>query len=248
MIVTILKVFPIATIPMAPHESISAASIGIPDTFFLMLLALIVFGPRRLPEIGRQIGKLMYEFRKVSNDFKFQMEEELRASEEAERIRKLEAIQAAPQQAALTESAMSEPAVDVARLDVPPHPVLESPELPAITDGAVSAGSNLVEDSAPSVEGEVRSESLTIQAPTSGEIIAAQKPFRHRVAEVAPEPVPEPILDRVTESGGPAIHEPSETLVLNDEGRTGKEVQPLTETSSENHSARTAAEQELHHG
>src|SRR6202166_2562049 len=70
--------------------TIQVASIGIPDTLFLMLLALVVFGPRRLPEIGRQIGKLMYEFRKVSNDFKFQMEEELRASEEADRQRKLQ--------------------------------------------------------------------------------------------------------------------------------------------------------------
>ena len=48
------------------------------DTLILMVLALVVFGPRRLPQIGRQIGKLMYEFRKASNDFKFQMEEELR--------------------------------------------------------------------------------------------------------------------------------------------------------------------------
>ena len=48
------------------------------DSLILMVLALVVFGPRRLPQIGRQIGKLMYEFRKASNDFKFQMEEELR--------------------------------------------------------------------------------------------------------------------------------------------------------------------------
>jgi sec-independent protein translocase protein TatB len=50
-----------------------------------MVLALVVFGPRRLPQIARQMGKLMYEFRKASNDFKFQMEEELRAAEDADR-------------------------------------------------------------------------------------------------------------------------------------------------------------------
>jgi sec-independent protein translocase protein TatB len=55
------------------------------DSLILMVMALVVFGPRRLPQIGRQIGKLMYEFRKASNDFKFQMEEELRNSEEADR-------------------------------------------------------------------------------------------------------------------------------------------------------------------
>jgi sec-independent protein translocase protein TatB len=66
------------------------ASFGIPDTLFLMVLALVVFGPRRLPEIGKQIGKLMYEFRKASNDFKLQIEDELRAAEEADRQKKLE--------------------------------------------------------------------------------------------------------------------------------------------------------------
>ena len=81
-------------LPTAIPSAVSAASIGIPDTMLLMLLALMVFGPRRLPEIGRQIGKLLYEFRKISNDFKFQMEEELRLSEEVERQRKLSAATA----------------------------------------------------------------------------------------------------------------------------------------------------------
>jgi sec-independent protein translocase protein TatB len=61
------------------------ANLGMADSLILMVMALVVFGPRRLPQIGRQIGKLMYEFRKASNDFKFQMEEELRLSEDADR-------------------------------------------------------------------------------------------------------------------------------------------------------------------
>ena len=65
-------------------------TISMPDTLILMVLALVVFGPRRLPKIGRQLGKLMYEFRKASNDFKFQMEEELRQAEEADRRQKEE--------------------------------------------------------------------------------------------------------------------------------------------------------------
>jgi len=66
------------------------ANLGMADSLILMVMALVVFGPRRLPQIGRQIGKLMYEFRKASNDFKFQMEEELRNSEEADRRKKEE--------------------------------------------------------------------------------------------------------------------------------------------------------------
>src|SRR5579864_5294850 len=75
---------------MGPHPPILLGTIGMTDSLILMVLALVVFGPRRLPQIGRQIGKLMYEFRKASNDFKFQMEEELRLSEEADRRKKEE--------------------------------------------------------------------------------------------------------------------------------------------------------------
>ena len=70
---------------MATPPTIALASLGMADTLILMVMALVVFGPRRLPQIGRQMGKLMYEFRKAANDFKFQMEEELRAAEEAEK-------------------------------------------------------------------------------------------------------------------------------------------------------------------
>ncbi len=66
------------------------------DTIFIFLLALVVFGPKKLPEIGRQIGKLMVEFRRASNDFKLQIEEELRASEQADRQKALEAQAAIP--------------------------------------------------------------------------------------------------------------------------------------------------------
>ncbi len=51
---------------------------SLPDTVFIFVLALIIFGPKKLPEIGRQIGKLVGEFRRASNEFKFQIEEELR--------------------------------------------------------------------------------------------------------------------------------------------------------------------------
>src|SRR5664279_5704829 len=64
---------------------IQVASLGFENSILLMVLALVVFGPRKLPEIGRRIGKIMYEVRKASNDFKFQMEDELRTAEDAER-------------------------------------------------------------------------------------------------------------------------------------------------------------------
>ena len=90
------------------------ANLGMSDTLILMLLALVVFGPRRLPQIGRQIGKLMYEFRKASNDFKFQMEEELRNAEVSDRSKKeaeerQRALAAAPPQQQLEQTASTAP-------------------------------------------------------------------------------------------------------------------------------------------
>jgi len=51
------------------------------EIVFLMLLALILFGPRRLPEIARQIGRFMAEFRKASNSFQSQIHDEIRKLE-----------------------------------------------------------------------------------------------------------------------------------------------------------------------
>jgi sec-independent protein translocase protein TatB len=99
---------------MVSPPPIQFATLGMWDTLLLMVLALVVFGPRRLPMIGRQLGKLMYEFRKASNDFKFQMEEELRTAEEADRRKKEEearqrALAVAPPSAQLEATAPQTP-------------------------------------------------------------------------------------------------------------------------------------------
>jgi len=54
-------------------------SLGGPEIFLILVIALIVFGPRKLPEIGKSLGKMMAEFRKASNDFKRTIEEEVEA-------------------------------------------------------------------------------------------------------------------------------------------------------------------------
>ncbi|HWY55812.1 MAG TPA: twin-arginine translocase TatA/TatE family subunit [Terriglobales bacterium] len=50
---------------------------GFSETIFLFLLALVIFGPKKLPEIARQIGKALNEFRRASNEFKAQIESEI---------------------------------------------------------------------------------------------------------------------------------------------------------------------------
>ena len=57
---------------------------------FLLVLALIVLGPRRLPEIGRQLGKALAELRRAKNEFTAQIEDEVRRLEVSEQQKKLE--------------------------------------------------------------------------------------------------------------------------------------------------------------
>src|ERR1035438_971212 len=83
------------------------------DSIFIFVLALVLFGPKRLPEIGRQIGKLMAEFRRASNDFKLQIEDELRAAEQQERQQQIAAQTQPPPYVSgeLTSGTSSEPTI-----------------------------------------------------------------------------------------------------------------------------------------
>ncbi|GGA78430.1 hypothetical protein GCM10011507_32070 [Edaphobacter acidisoli] len=83
------------------------------DSVFIFFIALLIFGPKKLPELARQLGKLMAEFRRASNEFRMQMEDELRLAEQAEQQKKIAAMEtAAPPQAALaseTENTIAPP-------------------------------------------------------------------------------------------------------------------------------------------
>lgn len=57
--------------------------LGVPELIFILVLALLIFGPKRLPEIGRTIGRGMAEFRKASNDLKRTINTELALDEPA---------------------------------------------------------------------------------------------------------------------------------------------------------------------
>jgi TatA/E family protein of Tat protein translocase len=52
-------------------------NLGFSEMVFLFLLALLIFGPKKLPEIGRQIGKALNEFKRASNEFRTQIESEI---------------------------------------------------------------------------------------------------------------------------------------------------------------------------
>ncbi len=155
---------------MVSPPPIQLATLGMWDTLLLMVLALVVFGPRRLPKIGRQLGKLMYEFRKASNDFKFQMEEELRNAEEADRRKKEEeerqrALAATPALAQLEQTASQTP-------DSGTPAATEVPNPAGTTDPYVDAEAPRSQEVAPPAEPSI----LSIQPPSTGETIAAEPP------------------------------------------------------------------------
>src|SRR5215813_14063124 len=58
---------------------------SVPHLVVLFLVVLVLFGPHKLPELARGLGKLMAEFRKASNDFKMAFEEEMRTIERQNR-------------------------------------------------------------------------------------------------------------------------------------------------------------------
>jgi Tat protein translocase TatB subunit len=103
-------------------------TLGGPELFLIFVVALIVFGPRKLPEIGRSLGKMMAEFRKASNEFRATIESEV----EAEKMRDAMRIDA-PRIEAGTPAAG--PAASTAWA---PHPEPPQPGQPTAEAGAGS--------------------------------------------------------------------------------------------------------------
>jgi sec-independent protein translocase protein TatB len=62
---------------------------GFSETIFLFFLALLIFGPKKLPEIARQVGKVLNELRRASNEFKSQIESEISHLEREQQQRAL---------------------------------------------------------------------------------------------------------------------------------------------------------------
>ena len=182
---------------MGIHPTIEAATLGMWDTMIVMIMALVVFGPRRLPKIGRQIGKLMYEFRKASNDFRFQMEEEMRNAEEADRRQREEAEHQRALAAGTTEppaqiessAAVAEPS-GVGAVEQPEEYVTgEDEDYRSSYDEA--AGENYppgVPEAKIEPEKESQPAPLSVKPPASGAPIPTERPTSRASAAPAAEP------------------------------------------------------------
>lgn len=85
-------------------------SIGMPELLIILTLALIIFGPRKLPELGRSLGKSLGEFKRASNELRNTLDEEIRIEEErgTRPARPVTPAEPAPVAAAATDETQDE--------------------------------------------------------------------------------------------------------------------------------------------
>ncbi len=121
-------------------------NLGMPEMIFIFLLALVIFGPKKMPELGRQLGKALAEFKKASNEFKNQLEVEMMNIELEERAKKQDV----------------EPAVPEPQNILPPEKPYETLIVPA--PGAVSRDFEPVPDEPPAAEAALPS----VETPVNG--------------------------------------------------------------------------------
>ena len=97
--------------------------IGMPEMIVIAVIALIIFGPRKLPELGKSLGKSIAEFKRASNELKNTLEEEIRTEE----------LQDARKSAQVPPSATASPVVPA------PPDGITTPQEPPVSRGDAGA-------------------------------------------------------------------------------------------------------------
>lgn len=85
-------------------------SIGFPEVLVILVVALIIFGPRKLPELGRSLGRSINEFKRASNELRSTLDDEIRAEERKTAAPATPAAPAAPHVAPTDPANLPSPA------------------------------------------------------------------------------------------------------------------------------------------
>ncbi len=107
--------------------------LSIPHLIVIFIVVLVVFGPQKLPELARGLGKLMAELRKASSDFRFAFEEEMRdlerqAQETERKLKESAALPSpAPEELLLASEQADSPAAAASAESVAPPSPIEEP-------------------------------------------------------------------------------------------------------------------------
>jgi sec-independent protein translocase protein TatB len=103
-------------------------NLGFPEMLFIFVLALLLFGPKKLPEIARQIGKALAEFKRASNEFQWEVQEEMRKLEQEADVKNTVAPDATANVVAVQP-----------RLSQPENPILPEVRAPEVQPAEVKA-------------------------------------------------------------------------------------------------------------
>ncbi len=103
------------------------------ETIFLFFLALVIFGPKKLPEIARQVGKYLNEFKRASNEFKAQIEQEI-AHLEVENPKQT-ILPPSPPVVGATSRTLNSSAVEEGKVEIP-APSESGPETATLASSA----------------------------------------------------------------------------------------------------------------
>ena len=152
-------------------------SIGMPEMIVILVIALIVFGPRKLPELGRSLGKSLGEFKRASNDLRNTLEDEIRVENRR------------PATASTSSTKPDQPSSAVAEAPVAEAPVTEAPVAEAPVTEAPVAEAPVAE--APVTEAPVAEAPVT-EAPVA-EAPVAEAPVAATSAASASQSTPAPV-------------------------------------------------------
>ena len=176
------------------------------DSAVIFLLALLLFGPKKLPELARYVGKLLGEFRRASSEFRLQMEDEFRISEQAEQQKKIAAIEAAAPIAPVIYHDIPEPEHPLTPTNIEAEPEATPDPNPDPEHPDRSIPQHDIADHIPEHRIDARPEPIAIA--TSGDLEMMPPATGLPVARTSSSHSANGVFDSIPHTPDPATHEP----------------------------------------